>query len=217
LETHPEPPPGSHLSLWDLAALAGLAGLAILAAALWPRLPDPLPTHWGFDHRPNGWTPKAVVPWLMFGLPAGIWGLLFVVGHFAVPREPVLAEVQRRAMAPLRGMLILAMCVLLSLTVLLPLFGPGVFKPILLAFLGLLALGIALMATAYKRGMPAEYTAHYKWGLFYANPDDDRLMVPKLMGIGWTFNFARPAAWWLMGLLLLMPLAAILLPLLAGR
>jgi uncharacterized membrane protein len=42
-------------------------------------------------------------------------------------------------------------------------------------------------------------------------------MVPKLMGIGWTFNFARPAAWWLLGLLLLLPLAAILLPLLAGR
>jgi len=217
LDTHSAPPPESSLSRWDLAALAGLAGLALLAASLWPRLPDPLPTHWTFDHRPDGWTPKSTVPWLMFGLPAGVWGLLFVVGGFAVPSDPALAAVQRRAMAPLRGLLVLAICVLLSLTVLLPVWGPGVFWPVLLAFLLLLATGIALMARVYKREMPKEYMAHYKWGLFYVNPEDERLMVPKLLGIGWTFNFARPAAWWILGLLLLLPLAVLLLALLAGR
>jgi uncharacterized membrane protein len=33
---------------------------------------------------------------------------------------------------------------------------------------------------------------NWKWGIFYFNPDDPRSMVPKSVGIGWTFNFAHP-------------------------
>lgn len=32
---------------------------------------------------------------------------------------------------------------------------------------------------------------HYKWG-FYCNPADPRIMVPKQVGVGWTFNIGRP-------------------------
>jgi len=39
-------------------------------------------------------------------------------------------------------------------------------------------------------------TDHYKWGLFYFNPDDTRVIVPKqIQWMGWTLNFARPATW----------------------
>jgi uncharacterized membrane protein len=38
---------------------------------------------------------------------------------------------------------------------------------------------------------------HYRCGLFYVNPDDDRLWVPKRIGMGWTLNYARPAAYWI--------------------
>jgi uncharacterized membrane protein len=43
-------------------------------------------------------------------------------------------------------------------------------------------------------------------GLFYVNPSDPRLVVPKRSGLGWTFNFARPIAWVVFTLLLLGPL-----------
>jgi len=34
--------------------------------------------------------------------------------------------------------------------------------------------------------------AHYKWGLFYFNPDDTRIIVPKrAQWMGWTLNFAN--------------------------
>jgi uncharacterized membrane protein len=34
---------------------------------------------------------------------------------------------------------------------------------------------------------------HWKWGIFYFNPDDPRSFVPKQVGgLGWTLNFARP-------------------------
>jgi uncharacterized membrane protein len=37
---------------------------------------------------------------------------------------------------------------------------------------------------------------NYKWGIFYFNPEDPRVIVPRnIQWMGWTLNFARPAAW----------------------
>ncbi len=35
----------------------------------------------------------------------------------------------------------------------------------------------------------------YIWGIFYYNPDDSRILVPKrIPWLGWTLNFARPGS-----------------------
>jgi uncharacterized membrane protein len=40
---------------------------------------------------------------------------------------------------------------------------------------------------------PSENPQFYKWGVFYYNPDDERVLVPKrIRFMGWTFNFAKP-------------------------
>ncbi len=36
-------------------------------------------------------------------------------------------------------------------------------------------------------------------GVFYVNSNDPRLLVEKRSGLGTTFNFAHPIAWWLTG------------------
>jgi uncharacterized membrane protein len=39
---------------------------------------------------------------------------------------------------------------------------------------------------------PSEDPQFYKWGVFYYNPNDERILVPKrIRAMGWTFNFAR--------------------------
>jgi uncharacterized membrane protein len=39
---------------------------------------------------------------------------------------------------------------------------------------------------------PEKNPEHYKWGLFYFNPDDTRVIVPKrAQWMGWTLNFAN--------------------------
>jgi uncharacterized membrane protein len=39
---------------------------------------------------------------------------------------------------------------------------------------------------------------YYKWGLFYYNPDDQRVIVPKRNPwMGWTLNFARFYSWFI--------------------
>lgn len=36
---------------------------------------------------------------------------------------------------------------------------------------------------------------NYKWGIFYFNPKDSRIILPKRnAGMGWTFNFAHPVS-----------------------
>jgi hypothetical protein len=43
-------------------------------------------------------------------------------------------------------------------------------------------------------------------GMFYYNPDDPAIWVEKRMGIGWTTNMARGAAWAILGAFLLLTL-----------
>jgi len=41
--------------------------------------------------------------------------------------------------------------------------------------------------------------AHWKLLIFYYNPDEPKLFVPKRNGIPFTLNFAKPAAWAISG------------------
>jgi len=41
--------------------------------------------------------------------------------------------------------------------------------------------------------------AHWKLTIFYYNPDEPRLLVPRRIGILFTLNFAKPTAWAIIG------------------
>ncbi len=46
---------------------------------------------------------------------------------------------------------------------------------------------------------PVDDIIHYKYGLFYYNPMDERVIVPKrIRSFGYTFNFARKKAYLLL-------------------
>jgi hypothetical protein len=54
--------------------------------------------------------------------------------------------------------------------------------------------------------------ADEKWnGLFYSNPDDPALLVPKRYGIGYTLNFGNRWSWFVLFLILLLVLAPVVL------
>ncbi len=182
------------LSRWDLWTLAGAVALAVLLFTLWPRLPDPLPTHFDLSGHANGWTPKSGVPWAIFGVPTFIWFLILFLGRFQLPGDKAKAALLGHTMAVFRGLFGFALFLLGSLIPLVPVFGMGVFKPILGGFFALVALAVGFMVRYMNRHAPEEIKRHWKWGLFYANADDARLWVPKYLGIGWTLNFAKPLA-----------------------
>ncbi len=41
----------------------------------------------------------------------------------------------------------------------------------------------------------ADDDEHWKFGIFYVNPDDLAFVLPERFGVGWTFNYARPVTW----------------------
>jgi uncharacterized membrane protein len=45
---------------------------------------------------------------------------------------------------------------------------------------------------------------HWKLVIFYYNPDESRLFVPKRTGIPFTLNFAKPMAWAILAVTLAM-------------
>lgn len=58
---------------------------------------------------------------------------------------------------------------------------------------------------------------HWKFGIFYYNPDDPALFVEKRFGIGWTNNFARPLSWvMIIGLVIILILISYAAKFLAG-
>lgn len=55
-------------------------------------------------------------------------------------------------------------------------------------------------------GTPGTIESGWRGVIYYA-PDDERLIVDKRYGVGWTFNFARPGAWLVLLVLLTLPVA----------
>jgi uncharacterized membrane protein len=46
---------------------------------------------------------------------------------------------------------------------------------------------------------------NWKLGMFYYNPDDLAIMIPKRMGVGWTLNFGHPISFILIGAVIIIP------------
>lgn len=210
-----------------------LAGCWVLRQQ-WPNVPDPYISHWNGSWQPDGWTTKsswnAALP-ALFGV--AMCGLMLVL-QTILRRRAITAfdrkEPERRFAELLRARagneVLLAsellMAVVFALvTVAVPLAqSPRAAKLFVVSVLTfsiggglLLAIWAVVrvnrrMAVVRELGLPWGSTdeEHWKWGVVYSNPDDPRLMVENRMGVGWTFNMARPAAKLTMTLLIVLPL-----------
>ena len=47
----------------------------------------------------------------------------------------------------------------------------------------------------------------WKWGIVYFNPNDPSVWVEKRFGIGWTLNFAHKESWFIIMMILAIPIA----------
>jgi Family of unknown function (DUF5808) len=184
-------------------SLGVLAAAGVLLAVFWGDVPDRWITHWG-PHGADGWATKtaanAALP-LILGL--AMWLLFEAIAVFTArsgrragfPREvmAVLATVERSiglALSLLFGALALA----------LPLLQPRSSLPIAVGFplvIGLVVGGAIVWAWREIRRLRAAGVAFPEGyaGFVYKNPRDARLWVPKVVGPGWTINFAHRLAW----------------------
>ena len=204
-------------SKWDLWALAGLTGLLVHYVRLLPRLPDPVPTHFSVAGNPNGWTSKTNLPLVVFAAPVVSWLVLFLFGLVAAAAKKDLGRAQLAGFQALRGLLTFGMSFLLGSCLGMALWGMTALHTGIVVFFIFIGLGLVFMIREIKIHMPHVHDPnHYRCGLFYVNPDDDRLWVPKRIGTGWTLNYARPAAYWITAFIFILVGALVYLSLHTG-
>jgi uncharacterized membrane protein len=64
------------LTAVDRAAIAVIAGAATITGALYTRLPEVMPIHFGLDGRPDGFAPRAVAAWILPVISLTLWGFV---------------------------------------------------------------------------------------------------------------------------------------------
>lgn len=203
----------------------------------WHLVPDPYIVHWNGAWQADGWStksfPKALLPALLGLGMCAMMLFLQVFLHGRAAAGGVRDEPAKRFSQLLRARagneVLLAsewlMAVIFALvTVGIPLAQTPRSAKLFVAWILGLSVGGGLllaiwsvvrinrrMAIVRDLGMEWDSTAdeHWKWGVIYSNPDDQRLLVENRMGMGFTFNMARPAAKVTLALLLLLPVLLI--------
>jgi uncharacterized membrane protein len=209
--------------------LAILLAAAAYLAIRWDSIPPRWVTHWGPTGVPNGWSERTV---------GGVFGPLLIGAAVAAFIETVAAFAVRRGrasgLAPLReaqvdfaSVMATALAIVFAfLAVELPLGSlPHALTMIVVLVATLVTVGAALAVGARRvsRGLrQVRESGHTQQvegyhSVFYSNPKDSRLWVPKLIGVGWTLNFSHPLAWPVMVLLVALPIGLVVASIVAAH
>jgi uncharacterized membrane protein len=207
IERHADLNPGSSAGPIFAAACAMLP-LAVTALWLrlhWSEIPARWASHWNASGVADGWATRSVMG-VYFPLMNGAVFVLLLCGmllFMACASGPEVTQ-RRRALVPLAALawLITGMFCIIGLIPLVHLT-TSQFISVIATYLVLVAAvtfwllrrgGLTLNAPSVE---PYDSTPDARWhaGIFYYNPADAAVIVPKRFGFGWTLNFARTAAW----------------------
>ncbi|AGL18678.1 DUF5808 domain-containing protein [Actinoplanes sp. N902-109] len=206
-------PPGG-LTWSGLAQpLTVLVVTAAVGAWRYPHLPPSTVLH--FD---TGGTPDWTVP------TSPAVAFLPVYGQLVVTVISIAAAVRARRPRAAPALLTLGMCVNIAFALLAVQQwwgGDRLRWPLLVGALTATILGAGLtLVTAARAGAAApggsDDDRYWRNDLFYSNPDDPNVLVPKRIGIGLTFNFGHPMAKVWLAVLVALPAVSIVLAALLG-
>lgn len=224
--------PSAFPLVWLLPTVA--IAVLTLALGLWryPALPATLALHYRADGTPDRFGAKSVwsafspviVQWVVTAL---LLALAAVSGRFRADLDiealdQSVAQHRRMVGAMQRTLLLLTAGVALTFLGvsalvwgLFPAVGPTLALLTIVPILGIVgAVLLIVRATPSQATAPhgnsggyvnRDDDAYWRGGMFYTNRDDPALFVPKRFGIGWTINFAHPAAWLLLIVIVAIP------------
>ena len=212
---------------WNVVYVPIVLITLALGLALYPSTPDLVPTHIDFAGNVNQWTPKGPAL-IAFPLLVEVFmAACFIFSHWMTIRskkdvdparpaisayaygafaraECILLLVSGSVLTAVLGIvMILMMTETLSMlvTMVLIIVATLVFVGAMIAFSVVYGQsGSRLVKRLEENGaIIADNDEHWKAGIFYWNKDDASLILPKRFGVGWTMNWARPAAWLIVG------------------
>ena len=212
---------------WNVVYVPIVLITLALGLALYPSTPDLVPTHIDFAGNVNQWTPKGPAL-IAFPLLVEVFmAACFIFSHWMTIRSKKDVDPARPAISAYAyGAFARAECILLLVggSVLTAVLGI-VMILMMTEFLSMLVtMVLIIVATLVFVGATIAFSVVYgqsgsrlvkrleengdiiadndeRWkaGIFYWNKDDASLILPKRFGVGWTMNWARPAAWAIVG------------------
>lgn len=212
---------------WNVVYVPIVLITLAIGLALYPSTPDLVPTHFDFAGNVNQWTPKgpALIAFpLLFEV---FMAACFIFSHWMTIRSKKDIDPARPAISAYAyGAFARAECILLLVggSVLTAVLGIVMILMMAEILSMLVTIALIIVATLIFVGatiavsvvygqsgsrlvkrleengdMIADNDEHWKAGVFYWNKDDASLILPKRFGVGWTMNWARPAAWLIVG------------------
>lgn len=188
--------------------IVALSGLTLWVDWHWDELPMRLPIHWGV-HGPDRWiqrTHSGVSMLLAFDAVLSVALALFAWGIFHWSRRNstggARAATERRFRRLNAQMLLILswMPVAMAWTALVEPDVSGSWFVLLVT--GLVAVYLVILIRYRQGSGDRAPDACWKLGLFYYNPADPAIFIPKRIGLGYTVNFANRRAWLLLGAVL---------------
>jgi uncharacterized membrane protein len=174
-----------------------LAVPLIYLTLVYSRLPGIIPIHF-HGETPDNYGNKTTLLWLIPLVTIGIYSLLFIIPKMTMRGK------DQKPIYIIRLIINLVFCILFTITIYmvqsnanLKMATELIMIIVALLFLAIIFYTYYLIKTrSNSETVPTgESVESYKWGIFYYNPSNPKIWVPKRMGMGWTLNFAHPLSY----------------------
>lgn len=202
--------------IWALtgAALALLGLAAGYVAVRWKDIPERFATHFGTRFEPDSWSDKSVGSVFFPTIFGAVLVLFFVLIAAGIFRWKPSHGYTAMWLAVMNLALAIMFASLQVVTVLhTDWVAPATVGSLVLVLGASLAMVVALARKQNNTTSPSTSSdEHYKWGMFYYNPEDPAVMVDKRFGVGVDFNYAHWQGKAFLAFIALVLLASISLP-----
>ena len=211
---------------WNLFYVVIVVVTLVIGIVYYPHMPAMIPTNTDLAGHVTNYVPKSFGVLLYTPLIQLFLGVIMTFVYWMIgrarrdidPAHPLTTAEHSALFTRAQSIFMLAFGLALTAsmaTMQLSMVGKlSINEPALIILVVTVALMAGLTWISIKYGQSGARLAHpaqdsdeisrdddryWKLGLFYFNPDDPALFVPKRFGIGWTNNFARPMTWALAG------------------
>lgn len=208
---------------WEWAHVAIIVVSLALTWALYPQMPDQIIQHVDFNGLPTDYMPKSPMTALFPAMVTAFMAAIMTCSHAMAirskrptdPENPTSSSLAYALFARVQSIMLYASGVLLtSITGLVMPFAFAEIVPMdvmgALVIIAVLMIVVASVWVAVVYGQSGARAIKHDvasgamrmdedrmWvaGIFYCNPCDPSIVVPKRFGVGWTINVGRPGGW----------------------
>lgn len=226
--------------LFIIPSFVIIAVTVYIGIMTYPSLPNPLPTHFGANGQPNGYSAKTIgSAFLTVFMQIGVTVMMLIIG-VAISRTKQEIDVSR----PLETMIqqdrfkyyttsgLYLFQGLINLTLmfssfsiwqimstkntliftLAPVLAGSAILTVVLMNAGQMGSRLDVHVTESPTGVVNRNDDKY-WigGALYYNKEDKSILVGKRFGVGWTFNFGHPVTWVILAAIVAVPILTALL------